>query len=156
MHYEPGNTRVLEYNLESASVRLKTTPVVLVGKAVEYTKAGPKLIDEELIQPPPSPPKPKRGRPKKRGGRGGATIASRTDEVTSPVRTRTGGRLKIATKPVVKLEPVSDEDTGSESPLSGAGGGSGDYGQSGGRCELELRLVTHVQARGIIWTGGCE
>ena len=41
--YEPGNERVLEYNLVSNSVRIKSTPEVLQGKTVRYEQDGPKL-----------------------------------------------------------------------------------------------------------------
>lgn len=43
-YYEPGNERVLEYNLVSNGVRIKSTPKVLKGKTVRYEQDGPKLV----------------------------------------------------------------------------------------------------------------
>lgn len=42
--YEPGNKKVLAYNLESCSVALRKTPAFFEGNAVQYLKAGPKLV----------------------------------------------------------------------------------------------------------------
>ena len=61
--YQPGNTKVLEYNLVNHSVRLKTTPDVLKGMAVHYTNFGPRLV--EVPVKPEEPLKRARGRPRK-------------------------------------------------------------------------------------------
>ncbi|KXT05861.1 hypothetical protein AC578_1110 [Pseudocercospora eumusae] len=42
--YEPGNRKIVAYNVESFSVRLQTTPPHFEGYEVQYTKAGPKLV----------------------------------------------------------------------------------------------------------------
>ncbi|RMY18281.1 hypothetical protein D0867_05439 [Hortaea werneckii] len=42
-HYEPGNARLLEFNLISHSVRMRSCPDILKGKQVVYTKTGPKV-----------------------------------------------------------------------------------------------------------------
>ncbi|GAB1740212.1 hypothetical protein NU219Hw_g5328t1 [Hortaea werneckii] len=42
-YYEPGNARLLEFNLISHSVRMRTCPDILKGKQVVYTKTGPKI-----------------------------------------------------------------------------------------------------------------
>ncbi|KAI7542448.1 hypothetical protein KC331_g7975 [Hortaea werneckii] len=42
-YYEPGNARLLEFNLVSHSVRMRSCPNVLKGKQVVYTKTGPKI-----------------------------------------------------------------------------------------------------------------
>lgn len=42
--FAPGNSRVLEYNIDTSSVRTRTTPQLLrEGRSVEYTKTGPKI-----------------------------------------------------------------------------------------------------------------
>ena len=112
--YEPGNKRIVEYNLKTFSVRLKSTPDALGGKKVEYTKTGPKLIEDEVVLPPKTKRVP--GRPRKRGGRGGGTVGRTKQNLDAGVSTRTTGVLKPVKKPVVKIEPESDND--SESPLT--------------------------------------
>ncbi|KAI7167726.1 hypothetical protein KC316_g11854 [Hortaea werneckii] len=42
-YYEPGNARLLEFNLVSHSVRMRSCPDILKGKQVVYTKTGPKI-----------------------------------------------------------------------------------------------------------------
>ena len=42
--FEPGNRKIVAYNVESFSVRLQTTPPHFEGCEVQYTKAGPKLV----------------------------------------------------------------------------------------------------------------
>lgn len=36
---------MLEFNVVSESVRIRSTPEVLVGREVRYSKVGPKLVD---------------------------------------------------------------------------------------------------------------
>jgi len=43
--YTVGNKRILEINPVSQSVRMTSTPQVLEAKVVEYTKAGPRLVE---------------------------------------------------------------------------------------------------------------
>ncbi|KAK1070891.1 DEAH-box ATP-dependent RNA helicase prp43 [Friedmanniomyces endolithicus] len=45
--YEPGNQRVVEFNIISRSLRLRTTPAMLSEGRMElqYTSTGPKLVD---------------------------------------------------------------------------------------------------------------
>lgn len=117
--YEPGNARILEYNLESASVRLKTTPAALNGRTIEYTNTGPKLVEEEATVPPAKTVTRGRGRYRKRGGRGGGVMTRRKESLSSVgVNTRMVGALRLVQKPAVKLEPKSDGDSGSESSLT--------------------------------------
>ncbi|KAI7265966.1 hypothetical protein KC343_g2967 [Hortaea werneckii] len=42
-YYEPGNAKLLEFNVISHSVRMRSCPDVLKGKQVVYTKTGPKI-----------------------------------------------------------------------------------------------------------------
>lgn len=42
--YSPNNTRILEYNVVSKSIRTRLTPRELLGCSVEYSKQGPKII----------------------------------------------------------------------------------------------------------------
>ncbi|RMY52850.1 hypothetical protein D0865_05574, partial [Hortaea werneckii] len=42
-YYKPGNEKLLEFNLISHSVRMRSCPNVLKGKQVVYTKTGPKV-----------------------------------------------------------------------------------------------------------------
>ncbi|KAK0352960.1 hypothetical protein LTR91_021312 [Friedmanniomyces endolithicus] len=45
--YEPGNTRIVEFNTISRSLRLRTTPAMLSegNMELQYTSTGPKLVD---------------------------------------------------------------------------------------------------------------
>ncbi|KAI7282996.1 hypothetical protein KC345_g3189 [Hortaea werneckii] len=47
-YYEPGNAKLLEFNVISHSVRMRSCPDVLKGKQVVYTRTGPKIGE---IQP---------------------------------------------------------------------------------------------------------
>lgn len=47
--FKPDNKRILEYNIASDSVRVRSTPRMLQGKEVEYTDQGPKIVDKILI-----------------------------------------------------------------------------------------------------------
>ena len=117
--YEPGNARIVEINLETCSVRLKTTPDLLEGKTVEYTKAGPKLVAVETVQtrPPPAVARRRPGRPSIRGSCGGTIVSNRKEAVGDGMKTRAGGVVKAEKKTIIKTEPMSDE-SGSESPLT--------------------------------------
>ncbi|RMZ15599.1 hypothetical protein D0860_01498, partial [Hortaea werneckii] len=42
-YYEPGNANLLEFNVISHSVRMRSCPDFLKGKRVVYTKTGPKI-----------------------------------------------------------------------------------------------------------------
>ncbi|KAI6842143.1 hypothetical protein KC332_g4365 [Hortaea werneckii] len=42
-YYEPGNAKLLEFNLISHSVRMRSCPAILKGKQIVYTKTGPKI-----------------------------------------------------------------------------------------------------------------
>ncbi|KAI6885567.1 hypothetical protein KC360_g2779 [Hortaea werneckii] len=42
-YYEPENAKLLEFNLISHSVRMRSCPAVLKGKQIVYTKTGPKI-----------------------------------------------------------------------------------------------------------------
>ncbi|TKA30814.1 hypothetical protein B0A50_02534 [Salinomyces thailandicus] len=57
--YEPGKPRILEYNVATHCVRLRSTPAILQGRQVAYKKTGPKLEDV-----------------KKKGGRKGKALIS--------------------------------------------------------------------------------
>ena len=94
--YQPGNQRVVEFNVMSQSVRLKSTPEVLQGKTVEYAKTGPKVVVVRRG----------RGRPRK--------------YPVGAADTRTGA---VGKKSAVKVEETSSEietevDDGSESELT--------------------------------------
>nr|OQO21914.1 hypothetical protein B0A51_12498 [Rachicladosporium sp. CCFEE 5018] len=43
--FKPGNKRVVLFNEGSGNVTLKSTPMCLEGKGVEYTKSGPKIVE---------------------------------------------------------------------------------------------------------------
>jgi len=43
--YKAGNKRILEYNVKTHSVRMKTTPLVLESKEVLYSASGPKIVN---------------------------------------------------------------------------------------------------------------
>lgn len=51
--YKPGNKKIVEFNIKNkSSFRMKTVPQTLLGKTIEYTRAGPKItaivnLDEE-------------------------------------------------------------------------------------------------------------
>jgi hypothetical protein len=117
MQYEPGNTRIVELNLETASVRLKSTPDVLAGKTVHYTKAGPKVVDVVLEQP--SAPRGQLRQPSKRGGRGSLGLLQERKQVLgSSTMAGAGGVAKKEKRTIIKADPLSDGGSGSESPLS--------------------------------------
>ncbi|KAK6435023.1 hypothetical protein LTR95_008794 [Oleoguttula sp. CCFEE 5521] len=48
--FRPGNQRVVLFNEGSGNVTLKSTPLCLEGKGVEYTKNGPKIVDAADVQ----------------------------------------------------------------------------------------------------------
>lgn len=87
-HYKSGNARILEYNLESQSVRMKATPDALLGMKVEYTKAGPKMSEKR------GP-----GRPKKLGR--GCAAAAR------------GGRKRVPAKVQETSSEIEADDASS-------------------------------------------
>ncbi|KAK4552571.1 hypothetical protein LTR86_010215 [Recurvomyces mirabilis] len=43
--YQPGNKRILEFNVVTSSVRMKSTPKVLEGREVLYSATGPRLVN---------------------------------------------------------------------------------------------------------------
>lgn len=45
--FRPGNTKILEYNVESQSMRIKSTPKVLLGEGrdVQYLPTGPRIVE---------------------------------------------------------------------------------------------------------------
>ncbi|KAK3679021.1 hypothetical protein LTR78_001474 [Recurvomyces mirabilis] len=69
--YKLGNKRILEYNLVTHSVRLKSTPEVLEGKEVLYSGSGPKIVNVMDLGP-------KRGLGR-RGGRGSKGAVSQVE-----------------------------------------------------------------------------
>lgn len=73
--YIPGKTRILEFNLKTKSVRLRSTPEILLqdGTEVEYTEQGPKLVKAVVREV-----KPKKG---EGGGRGGRAKARKVKVV---------------------------------------------------------------------------
>ncbi|OQN98545.1 hypothetical protein B0A48_15807 [Cryoendolithus antarcticus] len=48
--FRPGNKRVVLFNEGSGNVTLKSTPMCLEGKGVEYTKSGPKIVEAADVQ----------------------------------------------------------------------------------------------------------
>ena len=43
--FRPGNKRIVEYNINSHSVRLRSTPSSMANKMVMYLPTGPKLLE---------------------------------------------------------------------------------------------------------------
>ena len=100
VEYQPGNTKVLEYNLVNHSVRLKTTPDVLKGMALHYTNFGPRLV--EVPVKPEEPLKRARGRPRK--------YPVAVTGTTVGVDAKAGGRkMKKERKSEVKVEDSESE-----------------------------------------------
>ena len=121
--YEPGNARIVEFNLETSSVRLKTTPALLRNKAVEYTKTGPKLTEKATTESPPQPPAPASskspGRRRKKSEEDDFITANEdTDSLSTGVRTRANGAITRNEESAVKIKPEKDPDSGSESELT--------------------------------------
>lgn len=109
-HYKPGDTRILMVSLaKNASVALCTTPELLMGKAIDYTPFGPKLVDAPSREPDegavntllaaaasPEPAAPVKGR---KGKRKAAEITSEplpaiteSEEPAAPAQGRKGKR----------------------------------------------------------------
>lgn len=103
--YVPGNKRIVEYNLSSENLRLKSTPAILRGNRVEYTKAGPKLVEVK---------KPARGRPKK--------VSKAVDE-----KEQEQEKAVVEVSSDLEMEPAKDVPKPAEGLRNGAGAGRGRY-----------------------------
>lgn len=110
--YEPDNRRILQWNVVSQSVRLELTPEILLGKRVEYTDGGPRMVDLEtgqgvnLISVTTEKPAPVTGKRKRapgvEGAEGGAgeketETGPKRRKMPSPACDLTGGHATTAT-----------------------------------------------------------
>jgi hypothetical protein len=117
--FETGNVRIVEVNLNTSSVRIKSTPITLRNKRIAYDSTGPKIMTTEAeqaalraMQPPP--PKRRPGRPRKTAAPAFTPVIAPPPMRLSPV-TRTSVKLVEAPRlrePVVKKEP--HDDSGSD------------------------------------------
>lgn len=110
--FKPGNARILEYNIHSQSVRLKSTPPFLQqGKGIEYTRTGPRIVEVAVKRP--------RGRPRKHPlpVNGVANVIPKIDRAVSTKIGRPVGRPR-KTKVLESGESDVEEKDGSESPLT--------------------------------------
>ena len=97
--YTPGNARILKYSLKKrGSVACCLTPEMLVGKAVDYTPAGPRLVDA-----PPHGPED--------AAVDTLLTASATAEAAAPPKDRKGKRkaAEMASEPLPAIPEELEE-----------------------------------------------
>lgn len=107
--FKPGSARVVEINVNTFNVRIKSTPSILHNKHINYEKTGPKVVvDDSAVEVPSTvnlPPKRRPGRPRK-------TVAPAFTSVTGrakrPVKARTFTFVDMAAK---RTSPRSIEKT---------------------------------------------
>ncbi|KAK5168173.1 uncharacterized protein LTR77_006741 [Saxophila tyrrhenica] len=46
--YKPGNKRVVEINVQSSNVRIRSTPTMLLDRRIDYQINGPRLVGDEV------------------------------------------------------------------------------------------------------------
>ena len=109
VEFAPGHTHILEFNIVSQSVRVKSTPAVLAGKSINYSKSGPKLVDGPPVKRGP-------GRPRKYPKELEIVVGGKAQKIVDAVKALTAGSTRRSprktgmAKANGKPAPIPDEE----------------------------------------------